>query len=317
MFNIKLVHRNGIDFRVPVDNFCRFRFDNPFDAASSKQSTQAKTGSQTDALNKALDIYGPTLGQGQQSFPGDRVAPMTETQTQASDVQGFLDKFSPYRDMPMFGETGTALQGLLSGKTGASPISQQQTDEYFKGAIEDPRRRAFAENDLPAINEAFAGPGYWSGARAGEVTDKTRDLSDFLGTQRSQLNWDVGQANRGIEEAKAGRALSAIGPGLQYGQAPTQNDLANLQDRAGVFDLAGAPQRQQQAEINSAIQKFAEENRLTDPEDLQILMALLGMNFSSGSGSSIGAGLGYQAISGFAGGFGQGAGAAAGASAFG
>ena len=29
------------------------------------------------------------------------------------------------------------------------------------------------------------------------------------------------------------------------------------------------------------IQKFAEENRLTDPEDLQILMQLLGMNYSS------------------------------------
>ena len=284
MFNLKIVHRNGIDFRVPVDNFCRFRFDGG--GSSSKQTTTSKSPAQNKWMGEALDIYGPSMGQGQEIYQGDRVAPMTETQTQASDVQGFLDRFAPYRDMPMFGETGQALGGLLSGQAGAQKITPEATESYFKGAIEDPRRKAYQQYDKPAIQEAFAGPGYWGSARAQEQSRSAGELSDWLGTERAKLGWDVEQANRNIEEAKAGRALSALGPGMQYGQAPTQNALANLQGRAGTFDLAGAPQRQQQAEINSAIQQFAEENRLTDPEDMQILLALLGMDYGAASGSS-------------------------------
>jgi len=254
----------------------------------SKESSVAKTPEQTEWLTQALDLYGPTLGQGQKSFPGDRVAPLTETQTQASDVQGFLDKFSPYRDMPMFGETGSALQGALSGTTGATPISQGQADEYFNQVTAAPAAARWEKFTKPGIREEFAGPGYWGGARAGAVTQAGTELSNWLGTERAQLGWDVAQSNQGIAEAKAGRALSAIGPGMQYGQAPTQEAQQKLQGRQDIFNLASVPQQQQQAEINAAMQQFAEANAITDPEDLKTLMTLLGLNFSTASGSSSG-----------------------------
>lgn len=276
--------------------------------SSSKQVTTSKSPEQTKWMGEALDVYGPTLGQGENIFQGDRIAPMTETQTQASDVQGFLDRFAPYRDMPMFGETGTALSGVLSGATGAQKITPEATESYYKGVIEDPARKRHEEDVLPALRESFAGPGFWNKARAKEQFESTQDLSNWLGEQRASLEWDVGETNRQIEEAKAGRALSAIGPGIEYGQVPTREAQQRLAGRAGVFDLAGAPQKQEQAEINMAVQKFAEENRITSQEDMQILLALLGMDYGSAVGKSEGAGLGYSALSGLAGGFGTGMG---------
>ncbi len=49
-----------------------------------------------------------------------------------------------------------------------------------------------------------------------------------------------------------------------------------------AFDLASVEQRQQQAEIDAAIQRFAEENRITDPENLSILLSLIGMGGAAG-----------------------------------
>lgn len=267
------------------------------DKGGSKQVSTSYTPEQRQWLSKALNIYGPTLGQGEKIFQGERVAPLTETQTKATDVQGFLDRFAPYRDMPMFGETGTALSGILSGTTGADYITPEATGKYFKGAIEDPARKEYRENVLPAIRESFAGPGFWSGARANEQAESAQDLADWLGTQRAGLEWDVLQSNRAIDEAKAGRALSAIGPGIQYSQAPTQEALSRLAGKAGAFELASVPQQQRQAEINATIQKFQEEGRITSQEDLNILMALLNMNYSSGVASNEPPGLGYVALS--------------------
>ena len=131
------------------------------DEKSKQQQTSPYVAGETEWKKKALDIYGPTLGQGQVPFAGERLAPMTPTQTQATDVQGFLEQFAPYRDMPMFGEGQEALSGILSGKTGAAPITPEATEAYIKGSITDPRRRAFERFEAPAIREEFAGPGYW------------------------------------------------------------------------------------------------------------------------------------------------------------
>jgi len=252
-------------------------------ATKSESTTQRKTPEQTAWLGQALEEYGPTLGQGEDVFAGTRVAPLTPTQTQATDVQGFLKQFAPYRDMPMFGETGTALSGVLSGTTGAAPITPEATEQFYKRTIEDPAAARWEESIKPGIREEFAGPGFWGSARPRAVTKAGTDLSNWLGTQRGQLEWDVGQANRQIEEAKAGRSLAAIQPGMQYGQTPTQEAQARLTGRGEVLGLSTVQQQQQQAEINAAIQTFAEENRLTSEEDMQILMALLGLDFTTGT----------------------------------
>jgi hypothetical protein len=228
-------------------------------------------------IQKGLDIYGPTLGQGQASYPGTRVAPMTPTQTTAADVKGFLDQFAPYRDMPMYGEGIQALSGILSGTTGAAPITPEMAKTTFGKIFERPAMKRWSEDIRPSIQEAYAGPGYWSSARAKAEMEGSQDVADWLGTKEGQFMWDVEQANRQIEEAKAGRALAGLQPALQYGYAPTQEAQQKLAGRAGAYELSSVEQRQRQNEINAAIQRFAEENRLTEPEDLEILLRLIGL----------------------------------------
>ena len=235
MFKIKLVHRNGCVFQVPDNVFCRFRFD--MKPSSSKQVSTSKSPTQSKWMDKALEFYGPTLGQGEKIYQGERIAPLTETQTQASDVKGFIERFSPYRDMPLYGETGTSLSGILSGEMGAKPITQEETESYYNRAIRDPAQKRYEEDVLPSVKEAYAGPGYWGSARAKAHTDSAEDLSDWLGEQRAGLEWDVGEANRMIDEAKAGRALSAIEPSIAYGRAETDEARQRLAGRSDIFEF--------------------------------------------------------------------------------
>jgi hypothetical protein len=88
-----------------------------------------------------------------------------------------------------------------------------------------------------------------------------QDLQDWLGTKRGEFDWNIEQQNRAAQEAQANRALGAVGPAMQFGQMPTQEAKARLGGRSDVFAFAGAEQAQQQAQINTAIQKFAEENQ--------------------------------------------------------
>lgn len=282
--------------------------------SESKSTSTSYTPEQKKWLGQALALYGPQLGKGEQVYGGERVAPFTGTQQAAlSDMGGYLDTFAPGREIPLYGEGGTALSQILSGQMGAKQITPEATQAYYKSVFEQPALKGWGERIKPEIQEAYAGPGYWGGARAGAVVEGRQDVEDWLGEQRGGLEWDVSQANRAIEEAKAGRALSAIGPSMAYGQLPTQEAQARLAGRAGVFEFAGAGQAQKQAEINANIQKFVEENRITSAEDMQILLALLGMSYSTSTstGESWGPGLGYSVLSGMAGGFGQGVGAGA------
>lgn len=276
--------------------------------SSQKQTTTSKSPEQTQWMGKALDIYGPTLGQGENIFQGQRVAGFTPTQEQALDVKGFLEKFKPYQDIPMFGETGTALSGLLEGSMGAQPYTPEQSRDLFERIYQKPAEKYYQEETLPSIREAYSGPAFFGSGRAKAQMEGAQDLGDWLGAKRGEFDFSIEQTNRAAEEAKANRALGAVGPALQFGQMPTQEARSRLGGQRDVFAFAGAEQAQKQAEINSAIQRFAEENRITSSEDMQILLALLGMDYGAGAGSSRGAGLGYQAISGLAGGFGSGMG---------
>jgi hypothetical protein len=180
----------------------------------SESQSQAKTPEQTYWLGQALQQYGPQLGTGENVYPGQTVAGMTPWQESLLQTgMGYGDMFGAQRQIPLSGETGTALQGLLEGRTGATNITPQMTQDYFKRVFEDPSRKAWAEDIRPAISESYAGPGYWSSARAGAQAEGAQDLSDWLGTQKGQLEWDVMGANRATEEAKAQRALQSIGLG--------------------------------------------------------------------------------------------------------
>lgn len=256
---------------------------------SSKQSSSSKsyTKEQKKWLGEALKTYGPQLGQGENIYGGQRIADFSPLQNfSLQQAQGLLGSFSPDQGMPLFGETGTALSNILSGNTGAPQLSMEQANKTFNQQYVDPAYRNFNMNTAPLIREEFAGPGFWSTARAGAVQEGAGDLQSQLEAERAGYLWNTELTNRQLQEAAAARQQEGVNQALQYGMAPTQQALAQAQGTAGLFGLGQQEQQQQQAQLDSDIQKFAEENRLTAEEDMQILLALLGMNYSSSKGSS-------------------------------
>jgi len=287
-----------------------------FSSGGSEQESQAKTKEQEKWLNNLLSLYGPTAGQGADIFPESRVTPFSALQEKAiTGAENFADYFAEPQQAgtPLFEETGTAVKGLLAGETGAKPLGGQDVEDYFKGAIHDPTMKTFREETIPGIAESFAGPGFFGSARSQEQSKAYQDVGERLGAQRTALEWDVLGRNQQIEEAKAGRTLATLPGAMAYGQVPAQEIKNNLNIAAQkigglnqIFGFGQAEQTQAQAELQDEIMRFAEENQITDPENLQILLTLLGMNFSSSSGTSWGPGLGYAGATSFLQGLGGG-----------
>jgi len=283
---------------------------------TSTSTTETKTKEQKKWLAKALSVYGPELGKGADIFPESRVAPFSELQHQAiTGAGGFADYFSTPQtaETPLFEETGTALKGLLGGEIGAQPLGEQDVEDYFGRAIYDPTMKYLREETVPGIAESFAGPGFYGSARSQEETEAYKDVGEQLSAQRAGLEWDVLQQNQALAEARAGRTQAAVPQAMAYGQVPAQEIKNNLEIAAQkigglnqIFGFGQATQTQAQAELQDEIMRFAEENQITDPENLQILLSLLGMNFSTSTTESYGPGLGYSALSSFFGGVGQG-----------
>lgn len=290
----------------------------------STSTTETKTPEQKEWLARLLELYGPEAGQGADIFSGSRVAPFSTLQQGAITGAGnFADYFSTPQTVgtPLFEETGQAIGGLLSGETGAKPLGAQDVEDYFGRAIYDPTMKQFREDTIPGIAESFAGPGFFGSARSQEQSKAYQDVGEQLGTQRAGLEWDVLGRNQVLEEAKAGRTLGALPGAMAYGQVPHQEVMNNLQIAASqlgglgqIFGFGQAEQSQAQMELQDEIMRFAEENQITDPENLAILLSLLGMNFSqsSSSSSSWGPGLGYAMLSSAGQEFGQMGGQAAG-----
>jgi len=243
------------------------------------KSTQSApyTAQQKKWQEQALKIYGPQLGQGENIYPGQRVAEFSPLQTKSLESAGsLLDYFNSFSQMPLFGETGSALNKILSGEMGATPTSTEEAIRMFGETREVPARKNWSENVAPVIREEYAGPGYWGSARSKAVSKSAQDLEDTLASERSDYLWNVEQSNKALKEAAAQRALSAVSPAMSYSQLPTQEALSKLGGATTAYQLGSAEQIQKQAEINAAMQKFAEENRITSSEDMQILLSLLG-----------------------------------------
>ena len=262
--------------------------------STGKQASVSYTPEQKKWLGKALQTYGPTLGQGTQSYPGQTVAPMTGIQTNAMNAAGgYTNWLSPDAGIPMYNETGQALSGALAGTSGAQPITEQQTNEYFQRTLKDPYTKSWGEEIAPAIREEYAGPGYWSSARAGAVGKSAQELGNWLGTQKANLDWNTLQSNQGLREAAANRALGAVQPAMAYGQMPTQEAAARTGALSNIYGMGAQGQQQNQAEINAAVQRFAEQNQITNPEDIQILMSLLNMDYQFSKGSQFSSNWGF------------------------
>lgn len=252
----------------------------------SESQSSGRTVEQAKIMKQLANLYMPMIGQGQPVYGGERVAGMTPLQQSAISTGGGLLGSFGAGGMPMYSETGTALSKMLSGEGGAEPIGLDAANDYFRKIYVEPAREEWAKTTAPAIQENFAGPGYWSSARANAMSEGAQNVQNWLGQQRAQFDWDVLQNNQALKEAQAGRMLSAVPQGLAYGQAPTQDALAKLSGATGVAQLSAQEQAQKQAEIGAAMQRWAEQNRKTDPEVLDILMGLINKGVTTSSGDS-------------------------------
>jgi len=274
-----------------------------FGGSESKSVTETKTPEQKKGIAKVIETYLPTLGKGADIYPEARVSPFTPLQQEALTGAGrFVDYFSEPTQVgtPLFEETGEATKGLLAGETGARPLERTDIESYFTGAIKEPTMKTLREDVVPGIEEAYAGPGFFGSARSHEISEAYKDTADWLGTQRAGLEWDVLQSNQALAEGKAGRTLATLTPAMAYGQVPHQEVMNNLniaaQKIGGLNQLFGfgqAEQTQAQAELTDEIMRFAEEHQITDPENLEILLNILGQNVSTSVSTSTGPGLGY------------------------
>lgn len=205
----------------------------------STQST-GYTDWQTDIGKKLTDVYSPYIGQG-------ALGGLSDLEEQSLDM---------LRSANIWGPLTTAGTSLLTGQLGANKITPDMASRTFEQAVANPSLKQWEETWKPGIREEYAGPGYWGSARADAVTKGARDLGDWLGSERANWMWNADQANRAIDEAKAGRALSALGavPASQLGWAQ------------GLFGTGTAAR-----EIL---------NQITDPQVLDVLNMILGYKFA-------------------------------------
>jgi len=275
-----------------------------FGKDSSKSQDQSYTPEQKKYLTKALDIYGNQLGKNDNVWEGDRVAGFGDLQSNVlGSASGALQSFSGDQSVgtPMFGQTGDAIGKLLSGDIGASKITQDQTDQHFRETTYDPTMRMLKDDILPTVDEGYAGGNFFGSARGKARDEVSTDVANTLVSQKAGLDWNVLQNNQQIDESKANRTLQTVPQAMQYGQMPAQETLNNLRIASsqveGMRDLFGVGQQeqtQQQRELEAQIAQFAEQNQITDPENLSILLSLLDMNYSSGSSKSSGFSVGIN-----------------------
>jgi hypothetical protein len=279
-----------------------------FDSGGSKETqiSSSFTPAQAKWLAKALKLYGPQLGINENVWQGQRVVPFTGIQQNVlGNIPNFLGTYSTPMTVgtPLFDETGRAISGLLSGETGAEKITPEQVAKYFTEKIETPATKYLKETALPLTDEGYTGGGFWSTARSKARQDVIQDTADTLATERAKLEWDVTQQNQALDEARAARTLSAIPQAMEYGYMPAQETINNLRIAAAqieglneLFGFGSAQQTQEQLELEAEIAKFVEQNQMTDPTNLSILLQLLGMSYSTSYGrkDTWGSGLGYQ-----------------------
>lgn len=265
-------------------------------SSSSESKSQNKTDVQRANIDKLVSMYGGLMGENEKVYQGQRVAPLTGIQQSAITGAGnFSDYLSTPQQAgtPLFAETGQAAKNLLSGDIGASKFTDKDISSYFQGKYYQPAMTSLKQDINPMIDEAYAGPGFFGSGRSQARVQASQDVNDRLAQQWADLNWNALQQNQGIDEAKAGRSLSTLDPAMRFGQVPAQEIQNNLQiasqQLGGLGQIFGFGQQQQtqaQAELEAEITKFAEENQLTSPDDLAIMLTLLGMTFSySGSES--------------------------------
>lgn len=259
--------------------------------SSGRSQQETRTSEQEDVLSRLLTEFAPEGGFREPQIPPfSGVEPLTQTQQDIFGTVGdFATTLQPLRsttEIPLFGEAQEAARGLLTGETGAQPITPQQTEDFFTRAIAEPSRFAFEDIQRPLIREEFAGPGFSSQARAQEVTRQGQDLERALSEGRAELEFNVLQQNQAIEQQKAQMTLGALPAAQGLALLPENIRTQRLNDAMNILNVATFEQLQNQAVRDEEIERYMTALQRVDPQDLAILLTLLDMNFGAASSRS-------------------------------
>lgn len=107
-----------------------------------------------------------------------------------------------------------ALRNVLSGNA-AYDINPEITRQYFANSIEPLMAKQFYGKTLPGISESYAGPGYWSSARALAEANAKSDYAMNLGATEANLVYADELARRASLESAANRQASSALPSVE------------------------------------------------------------------------------------------------------
>lgn len=162
---------------------------------------------------KLLEQLIATAGQAGEpapTFPGELFLPAT------AEEQNYLDW-----------ARSEAIRKMAQGEV-PYEVGPEYAEKYFEEAIRPIYQREWEETILPGIREAYAGPGYWSSARAEAERKGGRDYFMELAAKKAGLVYGEEQARRQAIESAMGRVLptgQAMGEAGAYSRAIGQEEI--------------------------------------------------------------------------------------------
>lgn len=188
------------------------------------------------------------------TFPGPRVAGMTQDQTTA---------FNTVRDAT--GAWKPALQqGAELAATGGGGFNQADFNNwkspYIDGVVNriaELGGRNLTESILPGVNETFTGTGQFGSKRHGEFTNRAvRDTNESIMGQQALALQQAQDSAMGNYSTDLNRKISA---GNQMGALAQQGQQMNLTDAAALESAGQAQQGQAQKNYDLAYNDFTEQ----------------------------------------------------------
>ncbi len=262
---------------------------------AGKGTSGGYTQEQKDWIASLLNRYGAASKKGPNVYEGTRVAPLTEQQKAMTDTSAFSGVFDPYQNTDLYNQGTTALSGIVSGTSGAQPYTDTQMANRWATAYK-PQYDIMQGEDVAATRNEMGGPGtYWGNARSKQLQDVREKWNAQMRPAYAQYMAGMEDRNQQIAQQKLANSLAGISATPEYEAAPTTQNLQRLGGRQAGLSLAGITQQQQQNEINAAMTKFVEENQITDPQVIQVMLQLLGQGAQSAtSGNPFAASLANQ-----------------------
>jgi len=223
---------------------------------------------QQKSLMKALGPYlRGQIGKGVQPYTGQVVAGMTPEETATLQrMRGAVGG-----QTPLAPELTSAYQTLLSGKP-AFEIDPQRTEDLYQ-SIAGPAYREFKERTMPLINEAYAGPGFWSESRSRAIGREAGNLQEAMLGKRAELYYADELARRGELSAARNRMMQAAPGAAGFGRY--QREIPFLEQQR-LMQQEALPRMLDQAQLDWNYRDFLRTRPEANPA-LEYAMQILGI----------------------------------------